>query len=140
MFFIEETETNERNLEQENRIANRNLPARAGANRNIPRNRLRNRNVRHHQSINQDIAQSFKQNLTHFEIDNDDQENEYDDEDEIQNGQRGNYGDDMDFEDEQDREELRKKIGTKKLAKLEEKEMRRERNAVSRFFFIIIHF
>jgi len=40
----------------------------------------------------------------------------------------------MDFEDEEDREELRKRIGTKKLAKLEEKEMRRERNAVKRIF------
>ena len=43
----------------------------------------------------------------------------------------------MDFEDEQDREELRKKIGTKKLAKLEEKETRSDRNAVRRIFTFI---
>jgi len=55
IFLISETETNEQNDQQENRLANRNLAARAGANRNIPRNRLRNRNVRHHQSINLDL-------------------------------------------------------------------------------------
>ena len=67
--------------------------------------------------------------------DNDGYEENSDNEDRgfNQNAPAGeNFFDDED--QDADREELRKKIGTKKLAKLEEKRDRRERNEVSILF------
>jgi len=111
LFFLNKNKNSksEPNDQAERAPAVRNLN-RPRANENHPaRNRLRNRGG--HQQHNVDA--------------------ERDDEEEIVNG------DEIDFEaqeignlNEKDREELRKKIGTKKLAKLEEKAEKRKRNEV----------
>lgn len=83
--------------------------------RNLQRNRLRNRNR----------PQRTRDDEDDDEIDEDQEDNI---DDRVENFLNRQNEEDMDEDQIAEREELRRKLGTKKLAKLEEKAARRERN------------
>lgn len=67
-----------------------------------------------------------------FYIKTDDDDREFDDDENANEANVPNIPEDLQGseQEEEDREQTRKKIGTKKLAKLEEKAARREQNEV----------